>query len=211
MKKTKRPYWFFKRLFDILLSFIAIVLLSWLFIILIIVNFFCASGRPFYLDPRKGLNGKDICVIKFTSMHLDAEENPGKYLNKKQMKQWKKERKVHNDPRITKFGKFLRKTSLDELPQLFNIFVGTLSIVGPRPITERELTLNFTEEETMKLLSVKPGLTGNWAVNGRNRNEYKNHRRQELELEYVDKISFKTDIVIILKTFKAVLKFKDAR
>lgn len=144
-------------------------------------------------------------------MKKDADTNPEKYLNKEQMAQWKKERKVENDPRITRFGKFIRKTSLDELPQLFNIFIGQLSIVGPRPITKRELDLNFTTSERKKYLSVKPGLTGNWAVNGRNKTEYKNHQRQSLELEYVDKVSFITDVKIIAKTFVAVLDFKNTR
>ena len=144
-------------------------------------------------------------------MKYDADTNPDKYLNKKQMKQWKKERKVSNDPRVTKFGKVLRKTSLDELPQLFNILFGSISFVGPRPITESELNKNFTEEEKIKLLSVKPGLTGNWAVSGRNKNEYKDHSRQTLELAYVDKASLKTDLNIIIRTFAAVLRFGDVK
>ena len=125
MKNTKK-YRVFKRLFDLGISFIAIVLLSWLFVILIIINTVCAYGRPLFFDKRVGLNGKSIKILKFTSMRYDAEENAHIYLNKKQMKQWKKERKVKNDPRVTRFGRFLRKTSLDELPQLFNIFVGSI-------------------------------------------------------------------------------------
>ena len=209
--KKRKIYFIFKRLFDVLLSFIAIIVLSWLFIILFLLNLIVTKGKPFYKDDRIGFHGKRIGVLKFTSMMADADENPQKYLNKKQMRQWKKERKVENDPRVTKFGKLLRKTSLDELPQLFNILAGSLSIVGPRPITERELTVNFTEEERTKLLSVKPGLTGNWAVHGRNDTVYKNHERQALELAYVDKMSFKTDVKIILETIIVVFKFNQAK
>lgn len=200
-----------KRFFDIFFSFIGILLLSWLMIIIFLINIFSSHGRPFYLDRRKGRWGRDLGILKFTSMKKDANTHPEKYLNKEQMKQFKKERKVDNDPRITRFGKIIRKTSLDELPQLFNIFVGQLSIVGPRPITERELKLNFTKEEREKYLSVKPGLTGNWAVNGRNKTTYEDHKRQSLELEYIDKVSFFTDVKIIAKTFVAVLDVKNTK
>ena len=200
-----------KRFFDIFFSLIGILLLSWLMIIVFLINIFSSHGRPFYLDRRKGRWGRDLAILKFTSMKKDANTHPEKYLNKEQMKQFKKERKVDNDPRITRFGKIIRKTSLDELPQLFNIFIGQLSIVGPRPITESELKLNFTKEEREKYLSVKPGLTGNWAVNGRNKTTYEDHKRQSLELEYIDKVSFFTDVKIIAKTFVAVLDVKNTK
>ena len=211
MRKRTMVYRFFKRSADIFIALVGIILSSWLILIVALLNLIFTKGRPFYIDHRVGKHGKHIGIIKFTSMERDADTNPEKYLNKKQMKQWKKERKVEDDPRITKFGKILRKTSIDELPQLFNILVGSISFIGPRPITERELSLNFTPEEREKLLSLKPGLTGNWAVNGRSSAEFKNHRRQELELEYIDKISLKTDIKILLKTFVAVLNVKNAK
>ena len=210
MRPTK-SYQIVKRILDIILSFIAICVLSWLLIIVAILNCIFTLGHPFYLDPRIGLKGKEIKVLKFTSMRNDAEENPEKYLDKRQMRQWRKERKVTNDPRVTWFGKLLRKTSIDELPQLFNILVGTISIVGPRPITSMELDMNFTKEEREKLLSVKPGLTGNWAIHGRNTAECENHDRQNLELEYVDKISFKTDLVIFFRTFAAIFMFSEVK
>ena len=198
-----------KRFFDIFFSLLGIILLSWLMILVLLINIIPSHGRPFYLDKRKGRWDRDLGILKFTSMKKDADTHPEKYLNKEQMKQWKKERKVDNDPRITHFGKIIRKTSLDELPQLFNILIGQLSIVGPRPITERELKLNFTKEEREKYLSVKPGLTGNWAVNGRNKTTYKDHKRQSLELEYIDKVSFRTDVKIVAKTFLTVLNFSN--
>lgn len=207
----KSGYRIVKRKLDILISFIAILALSWLILLIALVNLICTRGRPFYLDPRIGLKGKNIRVLKFTSMKYDAEANPEKYLNRRQMKQWENERKVKNDPRVTGFGKFLRKTSLDELPQLVNILIGTLSVIGPRPITERELMTHFTEEEREKLLRVKPGLTGNWAVHGRNKTEYKTHERQALELEYVDKISFKKDAEIFFRTFAAIFMYDEVK
>ena len=211
MRKRTRVYRFFKRTSDIIIALIGLLLSSWLILIVAFINLFFTHGRSFYIDHRIGKHGKKIGIIKFTSMKNDADTNPEKYLNKKQMKQWKKERKVDDDPRITKFGKILRKTSIDEIPQLINVFIGSISFVGARPITERELITNYTPEERDKLLSLKPGLTGNWAVNGRSSAEYKNHRRQELELEYIDKISLKFDIKIILKTFGAVLNVKNAK
>lgn len=209
MKKFNGPYRGIKRTFDIVISVFALIVLSPLIIVITIINFFCAKGKPFFLDPRIGRCGEEIRVIKFTSMRHDAESKPEKYLNRKQMREWKKNRKVKNDPRVTGFGRFLRKTSIDEIPQLLNILAGTISLIGPRPITQMELDENFTEEERAKLLSVKPGLTGNWAVNGRDSTKYSNHRRQQLELDYCDNISFKTDVKIFWKTFITLIQFRN--
>ena len=210
-KANSKGYRFIKRTFDIIVSFFALIFLSWLFVVLTIINLIVTRGKPYYLDPRVGYKNKDIKVIKFTSMAKDAEEHAEEYLDDEQIKMWETERKVDNDPRVTKFGNFLRKSSLDELPQFVNILIGTVSIVGPRPITRKELEMHFTEEERKLLVSTRPGLTGNWAVNGRSSVEYKNHKRQELELEYVKNASIKNDIKIILKTFGAILRFKDAK
>ena len=213
MKKTSNHtiYKIIKRILDIIFSFLLIVLLSWLFVILTILNLIFAKGHPYFLDSRVGYKNKDIKVLKFTTMIEDAEEKIDELLSEEQKESWETERKVDDDPRVTKFGNILRKTSLDELPQLMNIFLGTLSFVGPRPITRKELEMHYTEEERNKLLSVKPGLTGNWAVNGRNKKIYKDHQRQELELKYIDHFSFVTDVKIVLKTFLAVLRFQDVK
>lgn len=123
-----------------------------------------------------------------------------------QMKEYKENYKLTNDPRIAKIGKFLRKTSLDELPQFINIIKGNLSIIGPRPVVKDEL--EKYGENMARFLSVTPGLTGNWAANGRNNTTYE--ERMKLELEYVDNISLKTDIKIFFQTIYAVIKKEGA-
>lgn len=206
----KKSYSVLKRLLDILIAFFGIIVASPLILIVSIINLFASKGHPYYLDKRVGYKGKDIKVIKFTSMKNDANTNE-EYFSDEQKELWESERKVENDPRITKFGFILRKTSIDEIPQLFNILIGDLSFVGPRPVTRHETIIHYTEEEREKLFSVKPGLTGNWAVHGRSSVEYKTHKRQELELEYVDKVSFLTDLKIVLRTFKALFTFKEVK
>ena len=123
-------------------------------------------------------------------------------LTPEQLKEFKENYKLDNDPRVTKFGKFLRKTSLDELPQLYNILIGNLSFVGPRPVLQEETEL-YGENRDL-FLSVKPGLTGLWQVSGRNNISY--YRRKKLELFYCRKYSILFDIKIFLATFAVVLK-----
>lgn len=209
--KKNISYFILKRLFDILSSLIAILLLSWLIIILLIINAFATKGAPMYVDLRVGKNGKPLKLLKFRSMYKDANTRPEKYLNAEQLEQFKRERKVTNDPRITGFGKFLRKTSLDELPQLFCIFIGSMSVVGPRPIIKDELETNYTEEQIRILLSARPGLISNWGVNGRNLVKYDNGKRQNLELEYFNKRSLWYDLKLIFKAVGAVLGRKGAQ
>ena len=123
-----------------------------------------------------------------------------------QEKEFEQKFKLKKDPRVTPIGRLLRETSIDEFPQLLNVLLGDLSIVGPRPITEKELEkygVNWT-----KLVSVTPGLTGYWVVNGRSNTSYE--KRVELELYYVENISFKLDVKIFLKTFKCVFKKEGA-
>lgn len=207
----KGIYSFFKRLLDIVVSLIGILLLSWLFIILAILVKVTSKGRIFFIDNRVGKSNKNIKVLKFRTMYYDAESRLKSYLTEEQLEEWTKERKIVNDPRITPIGKLLRKTSLDELPQLFNIFIGNLSIVGPRPITRMELEENFTEEEKNKLLTVKPGLTGNWQVYGRSDVSFESGERQKMELDYIDKRGFFFDLKIVFLTIPAVLKHRGAK
>ena len=211
MKKKSWLYFFVKRLFDIFSSFALIVFLSWFILIILIINTFATKGAPIYIDKRVGRYGKELKLLKFRSMYKDAQEKPEKYFNEEQMKQWHKERKVVNDPRITEFGKFLRKTSIDELPQLFNIFIGTMSVVGPRPIVKKELEINYTKEQAEILLSAKPGLVSHWAVNGRNLIGYNTGERQKLELEYFEKRSLLYDLGMIFKAAFVVFKKKGAQ
>ena len=129
-----------------------------------------------------------------------------KQFTPEQMKEFKENFKLENDPRITKVGNFLRKTSLDELPQLVNILKGDLSIIGPRPVIDEELEKYGSNKE--KFLSVTPGLTGYWGANGRSCTSYE--KRMEMELYYIDNLSWKMDIKIFFKTIISVLKKEGA-
>ena len=200
-----------KRTFDIFASFLGICLISWLLLLLFVIQLFVTKGHPLFLDPRVGKSGLVFKVFKFRSMHYDAESNIDKYLTAEQKEQWNRERKLDNDPRITKFGKFLRKTSLDELPQLFNIFVGTMSVVGPRPMSQREIDEEFDDSQKEILFLARPGLTGYWQVNGRSDVDFESGKRQAMEIEYFYKRSVWFDFMIVLKTIPAVLRHKGAK
>ena len=200
----------FKRCFDISSSFVLILLCSPLFLVLTVLVAFSSRGHVIYRDRRVGKHGKTIFVYKFRTMVCDAEKQVEKYLTPEQLELWQKERKLANDPRITRVGRFLRKTSLDELPQLFNILFGKLSVVGPRPVSERELA-HFTEQQREKLLSIKPGLTGCWQVYGRKSATYENGERQKLELLYLKKRGFFYDLKLIFCTIPVVLKQEGAK
>ena len=152
-----------------------------------------------YSQVRVGKNGRPFRIYKFRSMVADADDVE-KYLTPEQLVVWNRERKVDNDPRITKVGKFIRKTSLDELPQFLNVFVGQLSIIGPRAITFDELE-NYTPEDCAKLLSVPQGITGAWQAGPRNQATFKNGNRQRVELSYVDGASLNKDLEVFLATF----------
>lgn len=204
-KIKNKPYIYVKRGIDVILSTIALVVLSPVFLILAILIKLDSKGPVFFLHTRIGKNGKNIKIYKFRTMVTNAEELI-KEFTPEQMKEYKENYKLTNDPRITKIGKFLRKTSLDELPQLINIIKGDLSIIGPRPVVKDEL--EKYGENMAKFLSVTPGLTGNWAANGRNNTTYE--ERMKLELEYVDNISLKTDIKIFFQTIFAVIKKEGA-
>lgn len=211
-KYKKRPiYKVVKRFLDIIGSLVGIVLLSWLLLIIALVVKLSSKGPVLFKDKRVGLKGKDIKIWKFRTMYVDAESRLKEYLTPEQLKQWEQERKIDNDPRITKVGKFLRKTSLDELPQLFNILVGKLSICGNRPITRMELDKWYTEEERTLLAKVKPGLTGYWQAYGRSDVTFESGERQKLDLIYASKCSLWLDIKIICKTVIVVLTGKGAK
>lgn len=210
-KKANWWYRFVKRSFDIWVSLIAILILSPLYLLFIIINAIYTRGHPIFFDKRIGKDHKHINVYKFRSMYYDAETNVDKYLSKAQKKQWKKERKVENDPRITPFGRILRKTSIDELPQLFNILFGSMSFVGPRPITEGELTNNFTKEQQDIMLSSRPGLIGYWGVKGRSNVAFADGVRQKLELDYFKLRGIWFDLGLIFRVIPAVLKGSGAK
>ena len=198
-------YKYIKRVMDFTLSLIGLIVLSPVFLVISIL-IKKESDRPvFFKHKRIGKNGKEIYIYKFRSMVTNAEELIKKF-TPEQMKEFKENFKLENDPRITRVGKFLRKTSLDELPQLLNIIKGDLSIIGPRPVIEEELEKYGNNKE--RFLSVMPGLTGYWAANGRSCTSYE--QRMAMELYYVDNISFKLDMKIFFKTIISVIKREGA-
>ena len=194
-----------KRLFDIIVSFLGLLILSPLFLLLTILIKCDSKGPVFFIQKRVGRNGKKFGIFKFRTMRINAEELIASF-TPEQLKEWKENFKLKNDPRITRVGKFLRNTSLDELPQLINIFIGNMSLVGPRPIVEEDL--EWYGEKKNVLLSVRPGLTGWWATNGRSEVSYP--ERCDYELYYVYNCSLLLDIKILFKTFSAVFSRKGA-
>lgn len=202
-------YLFIKRAFDIVSSTLFIIVFSWLYIILALVVKCGDGGKVFYKHKRVGRNGKTIYIAKFRSMENDADHLE-QSLTPEQLEQYKKEYKIDNDPRITKVGGFLRRTSLDELPNVFAIWKGDLSVIGPRPLMKEEALEKYGAQAD-KLLSVKPGMIGWWAVNGRSNTTYDSGERQKLELYYVDHCSVELDIKIIFKAIVKVFKWDGAK
>lgn len=209
MEREKKPvYTFCKRLFDLLLSLLAVALL-WPVLLLISAAIVVEDRGPvLYKAGRVGLHGKAIVVYKFRSMRLHADRLEDT-LTPEELAEYRKNFKLKNDPRITRVGAFLRKTSLDELPQLFNIIGGSLSLVGPRPVLQEETELYGADRDL--LLSVKPGLTGLWQSRGRSNVTYEDGARQALELKYVQNRSILLDIKIMFWTVGAVLRMDGAR
>ena len=203
--KRQSPYRYIKRFMDVILATIALVVLSPIFLIIAIAIKIESKGPVFFKHARIGKNGKIIKLYKFRSMVINAEELI-KSFTPEQMKEYKENYKLTNDPRITKIGKFLRKTSLDELPQLLNIIKCDLSIIGPRPVVTDELKKYGANTE--KFLSVTPGLTGYWAANGRSCTTYE--QRMQMELYYIDNLSLKMDVKVFFKTIEAVIKREGA-
>lgn len=203
--ENKPVYSFIKRAFDIICSLVALIILSPVFLILAILVKTTSDGPVFFAHKRIGKNGKEIKIYKFRSMVQNAEELI-KQFTPEQKAEYEKNFKLENDPRITKVGKFMRKTSLDELPQLLNILKGDISVVGPRPIMEVETEIYGNYRDM--LLSVKPGLTGFWAANGRSDTTYT--RRRAMEIYYVKNRSLWLDTKIIFKTFVSVFKGEGA-
>lgn len=202
------PYRGVKRVFDLTASAVLIVLTS---PVMAGVSFLIKKETPgtvLFTHDRMGLNGKHFSMYKFRSMDMDADKLEAT-LNDQDLEKYYQDFKLKNDPRITEIGRKLRRSSLDELPQLFNVINGSMSLVGPRPIMEKEL-LFYTEEEQKRLLSVKPGITGLWQVSGRNEITYADGRRQELELYYADNPSLLLDIRILMKTPAAIIGKKGA-
>ena len=198
-------YRLIKRIFDFILSLIGIAIMSPLFLIMSIMIKCDTKGPVFFKQRRIGLNGKPLYIYKFRTMVTNAEELIASF-TPEQKKEWEESYKLKYDPRITRVGKILRKTSLDELPQLINIIKGEMSIIGPRPVVEEELSWYGNDVDLV--LSVKPGLTGWWAVNGRSEVPYP--KRCDLELYYVKNASLALDVRILLGTLKVVFSQRGA-
>lgn len=201
-----------KRIFDQITSSLLLIVLSPLFLVLIILQKLTNPGPAFYLSKRLSRFSEPINLIKFRSMGAkygskDAAEEFREMGREDLAREYEKNRKVEHDPRITRFGNFLRKTSLDELPQLFNVWKGDLSLVGPRPILPQEMKL--AKGRTSLLHSVKSGVTGLWQVSGRS--ELTFEERIELELFYAQNWTFWLDIKILFKTVAVVLFKKGAK
>ena len=194
-------YRFVKRVFDIVFSLCVIVLGLFPVSLLCLVIRLETPGSPIYRQQRVGRYGRPLRIYKLRTMVADSDDVE-KYLNSEQLAQWERERKVDDDPRITRVGRLLRKTSLDELPQFLNVLAGQMSVVGPRPVVEDELAAYG--EDVGELLSAKPGITGWWQVQARNNATYDDGSRQKLELYYVRNASMALDVRVFLETFKAM-------
>lgn len=208
-KKNKKCYRFFKRLFDILFSVIGCAVLIPLTLIVKFAFLVTGDFAPiFYRHKRIGRNGKIIRIFKFRSMVPNADNVLKKLLKKPRYKaEWNKNQKLEKDPRVTKLGKFLRKTSIDEVPQFINVLLGEMSIIGPRPLAVGELEAHGGNPEIYT--SVRPGITGWWAANGRSDTTYK--ERLELEYYYIENLSLQLDIKCVFRTIVAVITKKGAK
>lgn len=205
-KRAHTLYLCAKRIFDILFACMGIILCiipAGIIALLIKID---SRGPVFYSHSRIGKNGKNVRLLKFRSMHINAEEMI-KNFTPEQKAEWESNFKLQNDPRVTRIGQFLRRSSLDELPQFINILKGELSVVGPRPIVQEELDKYGENQE--KFLSVTPGLTGYWQAYARSTCTYE--QRMEMELFYVENANFWWDIKIVFATVGAVLKRRGAK
>lgn len=208
-EKEKPIFFFIKRCIDIILSLLGLIILSPVFLLIAILIKKEDHGNVFYKHKRIGHMNKDIYIYKFRSMTNKYKTFDEFYqtLSDEQKQEWDENFKLENDPRITKIGNFLRKTSLDELPQIINILKGDMSVIGPRPVVNDEIEKYGNQKA--KFLSVKPGLTGYWAANGRSATTYED--RINLELYYIDHCSLLLDIKIFFKTILSVLKKEGAK
>jgi exopolysaccharide biosynthesis polyprenyl glycosylphosphotransferase len=190
-----------KRLFDVVIATALVVFLLPVFILTALAIRVTSTGPVFFLQERVGINKRRFRVFKFRTMVIDAEKRQGtlETLNEATGPVFK----IRNDPRITPIGKFLRKTSIDELPQLLNVIAGDMSLVGPRPLPVRDYN-GFSQDWHRRRFSVRPGITCLWQVNGRSRLPFE--RWMELDMEYIDKWSLWLDLKILVKTVPAVLR-----
>ena len=197
-----KVYLFIKTTFDLFFASIFLIAGFPIFLLISILIKFSSSGPIFFSQERIGKNNVPFQCLKFRTMHAEAEDILKNLINKNELirEEFEQTHKLKNDPRITFIGKFLRKTSLDEIPQFLNVLKMEMSIVGPRPIVKKE---KIKYGSSMKnVLSIKPGITGLWQVSGRNNLSY--NRRVKLDLVYVKNINFLLDLRIIFRTFGVI-------
>lgn len=199
----------FKRIFDIFFSFTVLAISSPLFLTVAIFIKLTSPGPVFFIQDRMGRGGKIIRCVKFRTMYLNAEEKLQEILKKNKImkREYEKYCKLKKDPRVTSIGRVLRKTSMDELPQFWNVLKGNLSVVGPRPAFPSEIQ-KYYRKKALKILSVRPGVTGIWQTSGRNMLSMKD--RVDLEEIYVNTRSFFKDLILICKTIPVMLFSKGA-
>lgn len=198
-----------KRTFDILFSLFALTLSLPLLLCIALIIRFSSRGNIFYSHQRIGRGGKLFKCYKFRTMYPDADARLEALLEENPLlkAEWEKARKLKQDPRVLPIGQFLRKSSLDELPQFWNVLKGDLSVVGPRPVVKEEL-LHFYRDKAPKILSMRPGLTCIWQVSGRNDTSYQ--KRVQLDEDYIDNHSLFLDIKLICKTIPSMIASKGA-
>ncbi len=202
--RLKNPFYrAMKRIFDLIIGCTLLILSLPLMLIIAILIKFDSKGPVIYRHRRIGYRGREFNCLKFRSMVNNAENMLDELLNNNPelRVEWDKFKKLPNDPRVTRFGNFLRQTSLDELPQIINVIKGDMSLVGPRPVLYEELKL--FKEDSDYYLEVKPGITGLWQISGRSDIDFE--KRVELESWYVKNYSIWLDITVIIRTVKAVL------
>lgn len=197
-------YSFVKRFFDILFSLTALVILSPVLIVVSILIRLDSKGKAIFVQKRIGLNGKLFNMYKFRSMYQNADAILEEMIanDPAVADEYAINKKLKNDPRITRVGKFIRKTSIDELPQLFNVLTGDMSLIGNRPYLPKEM--NDMGGYLHEIVKTKPGITGYWQVSGRNDTSF--IHRCKLEATYSHKACFKLDLKIFFKTFKVLFK-----
>ncbi|MGI6226470.1 MAG: sugar transferase [Peptococcales bacterium] len=195
-----------KRIIDIIISGLGLVILGpFLILIALLIKVDSPRGTIIFKQKRVGLNGRIFILYKFRSMIPEAEQQKDSLKNLNEMSG--PVFKIKNDPRITKFGRFLRKTSIDELPQLINVLKGEMSLVGPRPLPVAEMS-EIEESIYRKRLSVKPGITCIWQISGRNNINFE--KWMEMDMQYIDNWSLGLDLKILFLTIPAVLIAKGA-
>ena len=198
----KSNYLYIKRFIDLLGALIGLIVLSPLFLIICFaIKIEDPKGSAFFKQIRVGKNGSKFYMYKFRSMHVDAEAKLDGLLSQNDVDTGLMF-KMKNDPRVTNVGKFIRKTSLDEFPQLLNVLKGEMSLVGPRPPLPREVEQYSTHDK--QRLKVSPGCTGLWQISGRNNVGF--DKMVELDLQYIESISLMNDVKIIVKTVGVIFK-----